>query len=139
MSPMEEMPFSKQCEYYVLYLETLQHRFNRYVMGVGSFVVVASEGQTVADVDKLIEQWKKEAGRDEFRKASIELDVEIKPNYKPPPNWSLWSYDNKKNPADVLTGVEGTISLSDFMRKHGFGYNLVARGQHMFAKDFLKK
>lgn len=62
-----------------------QHRLNRFVLGVASFVVVAPEGQTVDDVDKLIEKWKKETGYDEFRKTCIKCDVEFKPDFNPPP------------------------------------------------------
>lgn len=116
-----------------------QHRFNRFVLGICSFIVVAPEGQTIDDVDKLIEEWKKETGYNEFRKASVEIDVEIKSDFKIPPNWSLWSYDNEKNPVDLLTGVDGNISLSDFMRKRGFGYHFVGRGQHMFAKEYFQE
>lgn len=115
-----------------------QHRLNRIVLGVNSFIVEASEGQTIDDVDKLIEEWKKEEGYNEFRKASLEIDVEIKRGFIIPPNWSLWSYDNEKNPVDLLTGVDGNISLSNFMRRHGFGYQLVGKGQHMFSKQYFQ-
>lgn len=120
----------------VLTFSAKQMLHNRFILGVCSFVVIVPEGQTVDDVDKLIEEWKVETGYHEFRKAS-KFDVEIDPKFKIPSNWSMWSYDNKENPANLLTGVDGNISLAGFMLKHGFGYTLVKRGQHMFSKNFL--